>query len=100
MAHRSEHLRSNNHAMRKSMLTKASERRSDYAVEGEKYSSGDVRSPKPVSAVIPLQNTGAETVALSTNKNFIAIIEKSRSSLKKHDGISPKELRRRLGLKK
>jgi len=39
-----------------------------------------------------------ETVSLSTNQSFLAIIERSRSRLKKEGGISSAELRRlRLG---
>jgi len=37
-------------------------------------------------------------VALGTNRKFITIIERSRARAKKQDGISAKELRRRLGI--
>ena len=85
--------------MTKIELAKASAPLSEYAVEAEKDPIVVLRRGKPMAAVIPLRNTDEETVALSTNKNFLKIIEKSRAKLKKHGGISPKELRRRLGLK-
>jgi PHD/YefM family antitoxin component YafN of YafNO toxin-antitoxin module len=85
--------------MKKIELAKASAPLSEYAVEAEKDPIIVLRRGKPMAAVIPLRNTDEETVALSTNKNFLKIIEKSRSKLKKHGGISAKELRRRLGLK-
>jgi len=85
--------------MKKIELAKASAPLSEYAVEAEKDPIVVLRRGKPMAAVIPLRNTDEETVALSTNKNFLKIIEKSRAKLKKHGGLSPKELRRRLGLK-
>jgi hypothetical protein len=41
-----------------------------------------------------------ETVSLSTSREFLVIIERSRSRVKKEGGISSEELRRRLGLTK
>lgn len=86
--------------MKKIELANASAPLSEYALEAEHDPIVVVRRGKPVAAVIPLRNADAETVALSTNKKFLGIIDKSRAKLKKHGGISPKELRRRLGLKK
>ena len=85
--------------MKKIELANASAPLSEYAVKAEKDPIIVLRRGKPMAAVIPLRNIDEETVALSTNKNFLKIIEKSRAKLKKHGGISPKELRRRLGLK-
>jgi hypothetical protein len=55
---------------------------------------------QPFAAVVPIRNADEETVSLSTNRKFLAIIERSRSRAKKEGAISSKELRRRLGLKK
>ena len=49
---------------------------------------------------MPIRNAEEETVSLSTNRKFLALIERSRSRTKKEGAISAKELRRRLGLKK
>ena len=59
-----------------------------------------IKGGKPFAAVVPIRNADHETVSLSTNRRFLAIIERSRSRVKKEGGISSKELRRRLGLNK
>ena len=58
-----------------------------------------VKGGKPFAAVVPIHNADDETVSLSMNRKFLAIIERSRSRLKKEGGISSGEIRRRLGLK-
>jgi antitoxin (DNA-binding transcriptional repressor) of toxin-antitoxin stability system len=51
----------------------------------------------PVAALLPIQNADSETVALSTNPTFLALIERSRRRQKAEGGISGTEMRRRLG---
>jgi PHD/YefM family antitoxin component YafN of YafNO toxin-antitoxin module len=53
---------------------------------------------KPVAALISLENVDLETVSLSTNPQFIEIIEKARAQYKREGGISAQEVRRRLDL--
>ena len=84
--------------MKKIEIAKASGPLSEYAREAKKDPIVVVKNGKPVAAVVALRNTDVETVSLSTNKKFLAIIERSRSRLKKEGGISAKELRHRLGL--
>lgn len=84
--------------MKKIEIAKASGPLSEYAREAKKDPIVVVKNGKPVAAVVALCNADVETVSLSTNKKFLAIIERSRSRLKKEGGISAKELRRRLGL--
>lgn len=55
---------------------------------------------RAVAALVALPNADAETVALSTNPTFLAIIERSRRRHDKEGGISPDQMRRRLGLKR
>ncbi len=55
---------------------------------------------KPIAALVPVDNADMETIALSNNPEFIAIIERSRRRQKVEGGISSKEMPRRLGLKK
>ncbi len=81
-------------------LAKASAPLSEYARKAKKDPIIVVRRGRPMAAVVPIQNADAETVSLSTNRQFIAIIERSRSRHKKEGGITSKELRRRLGLQK
>jgi len=55
------------------------------------------KNGKPVAALMPLKNADLETVSLSTNPEFIAIIEESRARRQSEGGISGKEMRRKLG---
>jgi prevent-host-death family protein len=50
---------------------------------------------RPIAAVVALPNTDAETVALSQNPQFIAIIERSRARQTQDGGISSADMRRR-----
>ena len=54
---------------------------------------------KPVAALMPIENADLETVALSTNPQFLALIERSRARQRSEAGISSEEMRHRLGLK-
>jgi antitoxin (DNA-binding transcriptional repressor) of toxin-antitoxin stability system len=54
---------------------------------------------KPVAALVAIENADAETTALSTNPEFLALIERSRTHQASKGGISGTEMRRRLGLK-
>jgi prevent-host-death family protein len=55
---------------------------------------------KPVAALVSLEDVDTETVKLSSNPKFIALIERSRGERKAKGGISSAEMRKRLGLKK
>jgi antitoxin (DNA-binding transcriptional repressor) of toxin-antitoxin stability system len=86
--------------MTKVEFKKASGPLSEYAEKARKDPIIVIKRGKPFAAVIPIRNADEETVALSTNRKFLKIIERSRSSLRKQGGISARELRRRLGLTK
>lgn len=53
---------------------------------------------KPVAAIVAIENADLETVSLSTNPQFLALIERSRARQQAEGGISSDEMRRRLGL--
>ena len=53
---------------------------------------------KPVAALVALENTDIETATLSTNSQFLALIERSRTRQQAEGGLTSEELRRRLGL--
>ena len=53
----------------------------------------------PVAVLLPIENTDLETLALSTNREFIALIERSRARVRAEGGISSKEMRRRFSTK-
>ena len=54
----------------------------------------------PVAALLSLENVDLESLNLSTNPQFIQIIEQSRARLAAEGGISSDEMRRRLGLER
>ena len=50
----------------------------------------------PIAALLPIENADLETVSLSTNPKFIALIERSRQRHSAEGGISSKKMRKRL----
>jgi len=86
--------------MTKIEFKKASGPLSEYATKARKDLIVVFKRGKPFAAVIPIRNADEETLALSTNRKFLKIIDRSRSRLKKEGGISASELRRRLGIKR
>jgi antitoxin (DNA-binding transcriptional repressor) of toxin-antitoxin stability system len=53
---------------------------------------------KPVAVLLPLENADLETVSLSSNPQFLALIERSRVRLAHEGGLSSEEVRRQLGI--
>ncbi len=53
---------------------------------------------KPVAALFSLQGVDAETLSLSTNPKFLALIEKSRKRDKREGGMSSEKVRRLFNL--
>ena len=86
--------------MTKIEFKKASGPLSEYATKARKDLIVVFKRGKLFAVVIPIRNADEETLALSTNRKFLKIIDRSRSRLKKEGGISASELRRRLGLKR
>lgn len=86
--------------MKKIEIRKASGSLAEYARQCRKNPIIVVKEGRPVAAVVPIRNADAETAALSTNRQFLAVIKRSRLRRKKEGGVSPKEIRRRLGLGK
>ena len=52
---------------------------------------------QPVAALVPIENADMETVALSNNREFLDLIERSRARVRAEGGISSEEMRRRFG---
>jgi len=50
---------------------------------------------QPVAALVAIENADMETVALSTNREFLDLIERSRARARAEGGISSEEMRRR-----
>jgi antitoxin (DNA-binding transcriptional repressor) of toxin-antitoxin stability system len=53
---------------------------------------------KPVAVLLPLGNTDLETVSLSSNAQFLGLIERSRLRLAEEGAQSPDDVRRQLGI--
>jgi prevent-host-death family protein len=49
---------------------------------------------RPVAALVPIENADLETVSLSTNRQFIELIERSRACVRAEGGISSEDMRR------
>ena len=50
---------------------------------------------RPVAALVPIENADLETVSLSTNRQFLDLIERSRSRVRDEGAVSGEEMRRR-----
>ena len=70
----------------------------DYARQVEKEPVIVTEHGRPVAALMPIKNADRETVSLSTNPQFLALIERSRRRHETEGGISSEEMRRRLGV--
>ncbi len=53
---------------------------------------------RPVAALMALDNADMKTIALSTDPQFLALIERARSRAKQEGNIPAQEMRQRLGL--
>ena len=81
-------------------VSKATLPLSDYTREVKKEPVIVTKEGRPVAALVSLTNADFETVSLSNNPKFIALIERSRSRQKSEGGVSPDEIRRRLEIPK
>ena len=50
---------------------------------------------QPIAALVAIENADMETVSLSTNRQFLDLIERSRTRARTEGGISGEEMRRR-----
>lgn len=53
---------------------------------------------RPVAALMAIDNTDLETASLSTNSQFLALIERARSRRKTDVGVPAQEMRQQRGL--
>ena len=49
---------------------------------------------RPVAALVPIENADLETVSLSTNREFLELIERSRARARADGGVASEEIRR------
>ena len=53
---------------------------------------------KPIAVILPIENADTETITLSENLHFLAIIERSRERQQREGGLTSEQVRERLGL--
>jgi prevent-host-death family protein len=67
----------------------------EYAAEIENGPVIVTSEGMPVAALVPIENTDLETVSLSTNREFLDLIERSRVRARTEGSIPSEEMRRR-----
>ncbi len=77
-------------------LETASKPLSDYAKDIDKEILVLKSKDKPVAAIVSLKNVDMESLSLSTNPEFLEIIEKSRNELKLGKRISLEEMKKEM----
>ena len=68
----------------------------EYAEEAAGEAVVVTRQGQPLAAVVPVEGCDLETLSLSTNRDFLEIIERSRARCPPGSGISTEEMKRRL----
>lgn len=84
--------------MKRVEVTEATGPLAQYAKELHEDALLIMEHGRPLAALVPVGDADSETISLSTNREFMAIIEKSRASLRESGGVSSEEVRRRFGL--
>ncbi len=67
----------------------------EYAAEMEGLPVILTSDGKPVAALVRIENADLETISLSTNQDFLDLIQQSRENSKSAKPISGDEMRRR-----
>lgn len=84
--------------MRTLEIKKATGELSSYAEQVRKEPVVVTENGKPVMALLPISAADLETISLSADPRFIALIERSRALYKPGSGIPLEEIRRKYGL--
>ncbi len=77
-------------------ITKASKPLSDYAKGLDNEILVITSNEKPIAAMVSLENVDMESLSLSTNPEFMEIIEKSRKEFKSGKKLSLDEIKREI----
>ncbi|HWE40423.1 MAG TPA: type II toxin-antitoxin system prevent-host-death family antitoxin [Isosphaeraceae bacterium] len=77
-------------------IAEASSPLSDYVRRAQGEPLVVTEAGAPTAVLLPLSNSDLETIALSTNPEFIALIERSRARTRAEGGISATEMRKRV----
>jgi mRNA-degrading endonuclease RelE of RelBE toxin-antitoxin system len=87
-------------AMKKVEFENASRRFRNMPQRQEKPLGSYNKKGRPFAAVIPLRNANEETLALSTSRKFLKIIDRSRVRVKREGAFRRANYARHLGLEK
>ena len=68
----------------------------DYARQVETQPVIVTKRGKPVAALVSVRDADAETIALSINPRFLAMLERSRESVRREGPVSADEMHRRV----
>lgn len=79
-------------------ITEANHPLSEYIQHIETEPTVVMREGKPVAVVVSIDDVDMESLALSTNPQFLAIIEHARANHAPGTGLSSDEVRKRLGI--
>jgi hypothetical protein len=80
--------------MKKIELTEATKPLAEYVKEMDGMSIMIMYKGVALAALVPMENADYESVTLSTDPEFIAILERSRKSLREEGGIPAEEVRK------
>ena len=67
----------------------------EYAAEIESGPVIVTSGGRPVAALVPIENTDLETVSLTTNRDFLDLIARSRARVAAEGGVPSDQMRRR-----
>jgi prevent-host-death family protein len=82
--------------VKKVEVTDATESLAAYVLEADAGPVVVTEAGRPVAALVLLENTDLETVALSVDPEFLELIQRSRARQANEGGLSSAEMRRRL----
>ena len=77
-------------------LNEATGALAEYAQDAVKEPVVVLDHGKPIAALVAIENADLETVSLSNNPKFLAILERSRARHQAEGGIPAREMRRRM----
>jgi antitoxin (DNA-binding transcriptional repressor) of toxin-antitoxin stability system len=69
-----------------------------YAREAKKGPIILTEAKRPIAALVPIEDVDLESLATSTNPDFIALIERSRARMRAEGGMTMDEVRRELAV--
>ncbi len=75
--------------------TDATRSLAEYAAEIDSGPVVVTNQGQPVAALVRIENADLETVTLSTNRQFMELIERSRARARAEGAVSSDEMRRR-----